>query len=438
MSCACAHVPEGATEGVFSVDASSLTFGRGAMGEIGALAKSLGMRRVALFTDRGVAKLAIFDCARKALASAGIDFGVYDEVRVEPTDASFLAATRFASEGKFDGYVSVGGGSSIDTCKAALLSATYPGDLMTWFNRPVGAGTAIPGPLPPHIACPTTSGTGSELTGIAVCDVLSLHAKTGIASRRLRPTLAVIDPDATDTLPGSIVAASGFDVLCHALESFTARPFSSRPVSVDPLLRPMSQGQNPWSDLGSREALRLGAAYLVRAVNDATDKVAREQIMWAATLAGLAFGNAGVHLPHAMAYAVAGQVKQFRMPGYPDAEPMVPHGISVVASAPEAFRYTAPAGAPRHLESAVLLGASPDVLRDASPTAAGDVLAGALERMMKDAHVPIGLRALGYTVADVRALVAGTIVQKRLLDNAPCTIAEAEVDAVFRAAVSRP
>jgi alcohol dehydrogenase class IV len=437
MSSACAHVPEGATEGVFSVDASSLTFGRGAIAEVGALCKSLGMRRVGLFTDRGVAKLAIFERARASLAAAAIDVAVYDEVRVDPTDASFLAAARFAAEGKLDGYVSVGGGSSIDTCKAALLSATYPGDLMTWFNRPVGAGTPIPGPLPPHIACPTTSGTGSELTGIAVCDVLSLHAKTGIASRRLRPTLAVIDPDATDTLPASVVAASGFDVLCHALESFTARPYSSRPLSLDPLLRPMSQGQNPWSDLGSREALRLGAKYLVRAVNDATDAVAREQIMWAATLAGLAFGNAGVHLPHAMAYAVAGQVKGFRMPGYPDAEPMVPHGISVVASAPEAFRFTGPAGAPRHLESAVLLGASPDVLGDAAPTAAGDVLAAALERMMRDANVPVGLRALGYVTADVDALVAGTIVQKRLLDNAPCPIVEADLDAVFRAAVTR-
>jgi hydroxyacid-oxoacid transhydrogenase len=438
MSCACAHVPEGATEGVFSVDASSLTFGRGAIRDVGALAGGLGMRRVALFTDRAVAKLEIFERARASLAAAGVDFSVYDEVRVEPTDASFFEAARFAAEGKFDGYVSVGGGSTIDTCKAALLSATYPRDLMAWFNRPVGAGTPIPGPLPPHIACPTTSGTGSELTGIAVCDVLSLHAKTGIASRRLRPTLAVIDPDATATLPSNVVAASGFDVLCHALESFTARPFSSRPLCPDPSLRPMSQGSNRWSDLGGREALRLGAKYLVRAVRDATDTVAREKIMWAATLAGLAFGNAGVHLPHAMAYAVAGQVKDFRMPGYPDAEPLVPHGISVVASAPEAFRFTAPAGAARHLESAVFLGASANEVRDATPSAVGDLLASALERLMRAAGVPIGLRALGYAPADVGALVAGTIVQKRLLDNAPCPIAEADLDAIFLAAVTRP
>jgi alcohol dehydrogenase class IV len=437
MSCACAHVPEGATEGVFSVDASSLTFGRGAIREVGALARGLGMRRVGLFTDRSVGKLELFASARASLTAAGVDFAVYDEVRVEPTDASFVAAAGFAAAGGFDGYVSVGGGSSIDTCKAALLAATYPGDLVRWFNRPVGAGTPIPGPLPPHIACPTTSGTGSELTGIAVCDVLSLHAKTGIASRRLRPTLAVIDPDATATLPASVVAASGFDVLCHALESFTARPFSSRPLSADPWLRPMSQGQNPWSDLGSREALRLGAKYLVRAVQDATDAVAREKIMWAATLAGLAFGNAGVHLPHAMAYAVAGQVKDFRMPGYPAAEPMVPHGISVVASAPEAFRFTAPAGTARHLESALLLGASADEVRDGGTTPPGDVLAGALERLMRLAGVPIGLAALGYGPADVSALVGGTIVQKRLLDNAPCPIDEADLEAVFRAAVTR-
>jgi alcohol dehydrogenase class IV len=199
----------------------------------------------------------------------------------------------------------------------------------------------------------------------------------------------------------------------------------------------MSQGQNPWSDLGSREALRLGAKYLVRAVQDATDAVAREKIMWAATLAGLAFGNAGVHLPHAMAYAVAGQVKDFRMPGYPDAEPMVPHGISVVASAPEAFRFTAPAGTARHLESALLLGASADEVRDGGTTPPGDVLAGALERLMRLAGVPIGLAALGYGPADVSALVGGTIVQKRLLDNAPCPIDDADLEAVFRAAVTR-
>src|SRR5204863_8240267 len=179
-----------------------------------------------LFSDRGVAKLAIVQRARQSMKRANVDVRIYEDVRVEPTDASFQVAARFAVEGRFDGYVSLGGGSAIDTCKAALLYATYPADFLAYVNKPVGEGRPVPGVLPPHVACPTTAGTGSELTGIAVCDVLALHAKTGIASRRLRPTHAVVDPDATDTLPGSVVAASGFDVLCHALESFTARAFA--------------------------------------------------------------------------------------------------------------------------------------------------------------------------------------------------------------------
>jgi hydroxyacid-oxoacid transhydrogenase len=293
-----------------------------------------------------VAKLPIVAATLASIRAAGVDVALFDETRVEPTDASFLRAAAFAREGRFDGYVSVGGGSVIDTCKAAALYATYPADLLTYVNAPIGEGRAIPGPLPPHIACPTTAGTGSECTGIAVFDYLALAAKTGIASRRLRPTLALIDPSATHSLPASVVAAAGFDVLSHAIESFTARPFTVRPRPAGPAARPMSQGRNPWSDLGSLEALRISGRTLVRAVVDAGDHEAREALAWAATLAGIAFGNAGVHLPHAMSYAVAGLVRDYRCPGYPDEEPMVPHGISVVTprrcSAPP--RTPAPSG----------------------------------------------------------------------------------------------
>jgi alcohol dehydrogenase class IV len=288
--------------------------------------------------------------------------------------------------------------------------------------------------LPPHIACPTTSGTGSELTGIAVCDVLALSAKTGIASRRLRPTLAVIDPDATATLPGTVVAASGFDVLCHALESYTARPFVERARSSAPADRPMSQGRNPWSDLGSAEALRLGGAYLVRAVRDASDHEAREKLMWAATLAGVAFGNAGVHVPHAMAYAVAGLVRDFRMAGYPDGEPLVPHGVSVIVNAPATFRWTAKSHPERHLDAAAWLG---EDLRGASTADAGEILASRLLRLMHDAGIPQCLGALGYTNGDVPDLVGATRVQRRLLDNAPLPTGDAELEHLFRESLER-
>jgi len=432
MTCAHGWAEIANAESVFTIEASQITFGRGAIAEVGALAAASQPKRVALFTDRRVAAQPIVAAARASLAKAKIDYAVYDEVKVEPTDASFLAAARFAKEGGFDAYVSVGGGSVMDTCKAAILYATYPADFLTYVNKPVGAGTPIPGPLPPHIACPTTCGTGSELTGIAVCDVLALSAKTGIASRRLRPTFAVIDPDATRSLPPSVVAASGFDVLCHAVESFTARPFVTRAHAETPLVRPMSQGRNPWSDVGSIEALRLGGAHLVRAVTDASDDEAREKLSWAATLAGVAFGNAGVHVPHAMAYAVAGLVRDFRMPGYPPAEPMIPHGVSVVVSAPAALAATATAAPKRHLEAAALLG---EDVRGAGDDDAGALLARALERLMRATNVPVGLSAVGYREADVDALTAGTIVQARLLDNAPLPLDRDRVSAIFRRAL---
>ena len=296
------------------------------------------MTRVALFSDAGVARLPFFDTARRSLASAGLDVVTYTDVRVEPTDVSFQDAARFAAEAKPDGYVSVGGGSVIDTAKAANLYATHPADFLAYVNKPVGEGEPVPGPLTPHIACPTTSGTGSEVTGMAIFDLLAMEAKTGIASPALRPTEALIDPDCTDSLPGEVVACSGLDVLSHALESYTARPHTRRAVSDPPNLRPMSQGANPWSDLGCREALRLLGGHLERAVNDPSDREAREQTMWAATLAGIAFGNAGVHIPHAMAYAVAGQVRDFHPAGYPGPESLVPHGMAVIVNAPSVFR----------------------------------------------------------------------------------------------------
>ena len=427
MGCCHGYGVIAGNEDVFSVDTSAITFGAGALAEAGASVAGLGCKRVALFTDRTLAALEPVARVRASLVAAGLDVVFYDEVRVEPTDASFLAAAAFATEGRFDGYVSVGGGSVMDTCKAALLYATYPAPLEAYVNAPLGEGRAVPGPLPPHVACPTTCGTGSECTGIAVFDWLARKAKTGIASRRLRPTLALVDPTVTATLPAAVVAASGFDVLCHAIESYTARPYTARAKPGSPALRPMSQGRNPWSDVGALEALTLGGRFLVRAVRDASDVEARSELAWAATLAGIAFGNSGVHVPHAMSYAVSGLVRDFRMPGYPD-EPLVPHGVSVVVNAPAVVRFTASSSPERHLTAAAALGADVD---GAGPGEVGDLLAEALAKLMRDADVPNGLRAVGYSDSDLDALVAGTTGQKRLLDNAPRTVTEDDLRGLF-------
>jgi alcohol dehydrogenase class IV len=414
----------------FTVDASRVTFGRGALAEVGERARAAGIRRAALFTDRTLRALPWFEEVCASLEAAGVDVAVFDAVAIEPTDGSFEEAARFAVDARVDGYISLGGGSVIDTCKAANLLATHPAPLRTYVNAPAGDARPVPGPLAPHLACPTTSGTGSEVTGIAIFDWLALQAKTGIVSPRLRPTEAIVDPRCARTMPREVVAASGMDVLCHALESYTARPYTQRAAPVSPIARPMSQGANPWSDLGCREALRLLGMYLVRAVADASDDEAREQVMWAATLAGIAFGNAGVHAPHAMAYAVAGRVREdFRPAGYPDA-PLVPHGMAVAVNAPAVFRATGVLSPMRHLEAARLLGA---ISNDSD--AAGELLAGVVIKLMRAIGIPNGIAGVGYNAADIATLVDGTLPQQRLLANAPCDMTRLVLTGLFEGAL---
>jgi len=419
-------------ESVYAVEAPPIRFGPGVHREIGEDTRALGLSRVAVFTDPGVARLEAVPTVTRSLADAGVDAVVYDEVHVEPTDGSFEAAARFAAEGHFDGFVSVGGGSVIDTCKAANLYATWPAELMTYVNAPLGAAQPVPGPLRPHIACPTTAGTGSECTGIAVFDILGQRVKTGIAARALRPTLALVDPRVTHTLPAAVVAASGFDVLSHALESYTAIPFTRRPAPARPALRPMSQGANPYSDIGSLEALGLCGRYLVRAAADTSDHEAREGMMFAATLAGIAFGNAGVHIPHGMSYSVAGLVRDFRPEGYPPDEPLCPHGMSVIVDGPAVFRRTASAAPERHLEGARRLGAP---LNGAGTADAGEALAEHLIGMMRATGMPNGISGVGYGEDDIPALAAGAFAQQRLLQNAPVHVTEEDLQRLYREAL---
>ena len=324
--------------------------------------------------------------------------------RVEPTDESFQEAIRFATEGGFDAFVAVGGGSTIDTAKAANLYSTFPAEFLDYVNPPIGKGLPVPGALKPLIAVPTTAGTGSETTGVAIFDQASLHAKTGIAHRRLKPTLGLIDPENTRSQPAAVAASAGLDVLSHALESYTAIPFLQRPHPERPILRPAYQGSNPISDLWSLEALRLVARYLVRAVENPSDDEARSSMLLAASYAGVGFGNAGVHLPHGMSYPVSGMVRSFRPEGYAVDHPMIPHGMSVILNAPAVFRFTALACPQRHLDAAAILGA--DVSR-AKLQDAGQILAERIIHFMQRLHIPNGLRAVGYSGDDIPALVKG-------------------------------
>lgn len=404
-------------EFAFELAASHIRFGPGATREVGADIADLRLKSALVFTDPNLRNLPPVSAVLESLEANGIAFQLYDRVRVEPSDQSLAEASRFASSNDYDAIVAVGGGSVIDTAKAANLYACYPADLLEYVNPPVGKGTPVPGALKPLIAIPTTAGTGSETTGVAIFDYKPLRAKTGIAHRRLKPTLGIVDPENTASLPGAVAASSGIDVLCHAIESWTAASYTSRPRPERPLLRPAYQGANPISDLWSCEALRLAARYIRRAAADPSDMEARSSMLLAASYAGIGFGNAGVHLPHGMSYPVSGLNRGYRAPGYDAVDhPLVPHGISVIINAPAVFRFTAQANPERHLEAARILGA--DVSR-AKLSDAGAILSDCLIQIMHDLNLPTRLSELGYTASDIPDLVAGTLPQHRVTKLSP-------------------
>jgi alcohol dehydrogenase class IV len=413
------------TETVFTYGAPGLKFGPGAADEIGHDLAQLGVERVLLVTDAGVAATGHPARIAERMGDRGLAVTAYDRVHVEPTDASMDDAIAFARDaGPFDAVVAVGGGSAIDTAKAVNLLLTNPGELMDYVNAPVGRAVAPVHPLLPLVAVPTTTGTGSESTTICVLDVLSLHVKTGISHPRLRPTLAVVDPRLTMSQPAMVTAAAGMDILCHALESWTARWYADFDAK-QPEQRVPYCGANPIADLWSEKALSLLAGAFRTAVKDGADEAAREQMALAATFAGLGFGNAGVHIPHANAYPIAGRVRDYRPEGYPPGEPIVPHGMAVALTAPEAFRFTFEASPERHLRAARLL----------DPAADGDgpdLLAEVLTTLMRDIGLPPGLAAVGYGEADVDDLVAGALQQQRLLATAPRDVTAEDLAGIVR------
>ena len=418
----------------FEMATSSIRYGVGVTREVGMDLADLGVKNALVVMDPVIGKLPPGDVVRNSLDAAGVKFTVYDRVRVEPTDESFLDAINFARQGNYDGIVAVGGGSTIDTAKAVNLYVTYPPEeFLDYVNPPIGKGLPVPGPLKPLIAIPTTAGTGSETTGVTIFDFMKMHAKTGIANRRLKPTLGLLDPENTRTMPGSVAASSGLDILSHAIESFTAIPFTSRPMPESPRLRPAYQGSNPISDIWSLASLDIVNRYLIRASNDPGDDEARGKMILAASYAGVGFGNAGVHLPHGMSYPVSGHVKSWVAPGYSKDHPLVPHGFSVILNAPAVFRFTASSNPERHLQAAAALGANVSGVKAAD---AGKVLADRITWFMRQLNTPNGLKAIGYSSSDIPVLVEGTLPQHRVTKLSPRPASPEDLARLFEDAMT--
>jgi alcohol dehydrogenase class IV len=416
-------------ETVFTLEATPVKFGPGAVDDAGWELKRLGVERALLVTDPRLAAAGIPDRVRESVEAEGIEVVVYDRARVEPTVDSLQEACDFALDAEVDGFVSVGGGSSIDTAKVSNLIVSHPAEVMAYVNPPVGEGRKPPSPLLPHLAIPTTSGSGSEATTVAVLDIPDLKVKSGISHRYLRCTQAIVDPELTRTLPAQVTSSAGLDVVCHAAESFLSKPYDTRPRPESPDDRPPYQGANPVADVWSAKAMEYGGRYLRRAVADGDDTEARGFMMLSATMAGVGFGSAGVHIPHACAYPIAGLKHEYSAPGYPDDHPFVPHGHSVIVTAPAAFRFTYEGDPERHHHAAELLLGQP--LENPGP----DSLPDALRDLMRDVDAPSGVAELGYTEDDVPDIVAGALKQQRLLDVAPLQPSEDDLAHIVNASM---
>ena len=413
-------------ETVFTMEATPIKYGRGAAEEVGWEVRRLRMNRVMLVSDPGVIQAGITGRIVELIEAEGVEVEVWDRSRVEPTADSLQAAADFARDGEFDGFVAVGGGTSIDTAKVSDLIATHGGEIMDYVNAPVGEGRKPPSPLKPLLAVPTTAGTGAEATTVAILDVPDQRVKTGISHQFLRPDRGLVDPLLTLSMPPEVTSSCGLDVVCHAAESFLSKPYDARPKPDSPDDRPPYQGSNPIADMWSGKALEFGGRFLRRAVRDGEDVEARGAMMLGASLAGVGFGSAGVHIPHACAYPIAGLKHEWQPPGYPSDHPFVPHGWSVIVTAPAAFRFTYDAMPERHKEVAELLTGEKIEKPDEN------TLPAILINLMKDVGAPSGVRELGYTEDDIDALVEGAMKQQRLLVGSPKEVKEEDLAAILR------
>ncbi len=403
-------------ETAFTMNTSSIKYGLGVTREVGFDMRRLGANRVMVVTDPNLTNSEPVSITLEALQEENMEAILFNKVRVEPTDNSVKDAIRFAIEGKFDGFIGVGGGSSIDTAKVANLYSTYPADFLAYVNQPIGQGLPVPGPLKPMIAIPTTAGTGSETTGVAIFDLEAMRAKTGIAHRALRPVMGIVDPNNTRTVPNIIAASCGFDVLCHALESITALPYNKRPAPESLELRPSYQGANPISHLWASKAIEMVSKNIERVVQDPTNDDARAEMILAATFAGIGFGNAGVHLAHGMSYPVSGMVREYKPAGINLEHPIIPHGMCVVLTSPAVFRFTAKTDPELHLFAAQLMGVDRSTVDKKD---AGEIIATEIIKLMQATGMPNGLLEVGYGPDDIEELVQGTLPQHRVTKLSP-------------------
>jgi hydroxyacid-oxoacid transhydrogenase len=401
-------------DNVFCLRFVPVKFGLGAVTEIGYDLKEFNAKKVLIITDSFLHKQTkVVDQVIEYIKHVNIEVDVWDGVEPEPSEESIIEGIKYASGKGFDVYIGLGGGSSLDTAKLINLYTTHStNDFRDYFAPPIGKGKPIPGPIRPLIAVPTTAGTGSEVTGVAVVTFKTDKGivKFGLSHKYLVPNLAVLDPLLTIDLPPTVTANTGMDAFMHAVEAYTAKPYNTREKPEDPTKRPVYQGSNIVTDALAEKAIYLIGKYLVKAYANGWDLEARTNMLLAAHIAGIAFANAGVHIPHALSYSIAGLA-------YERKKLKVPHGLAVTLPAPATFKVIC-----RYIPEKCSKIA--ELLKDLIPegvTKPEDVSTAIIE-MMKLLNLPNGLSELGITEEDVNRIAEETLIQKRLLAQSPVSV----------------
>jgi alcohol dehydrogenase class IV len=357
--------------------AGQLTFGRGAVGQIGELAARRQLRRVLLVTDANLVAAGIETQVRASLQAAGLD------VQTFATEA----ARRFVPQA----ILGLGGGSNIDVAKFAAVLYTHGGRPRDYFGF-----DHVPGPVVPLICVPTTAGTGSEVSHAAVLTDAANQLKVSSQSNYLRPVLAVVDPALTDGCPRRVTADAGIDALTHAIEAYTAVDYETLPLA--PGETSPYEGRFPITDGLAEQAIALIGRHLVAAVQDGNQAQARDGMALAATLAGLAFSNAGVALVHALEYPIGGAVH-------------CTHGAGNGLLLPYVMRFNLPARTKASAQIARLLG---EPTAGLSEEQAAQCAVAAVERIRRQIGIPERLRDLGVRADQLPVFAEKAFAIRRL------------------------
>ncbi|SHJ05642.1 iron-containing alcohol dehydrogenase [Desulfofundulus thermosubterraneus] len=375
--------------------AGTIITGRGSLGRIAGEVKNLGATKILLVTDPVLLKTGLVDKVKEALAPTGLEIGLFSEVEPEPRLQVVTKCQEAIKEGGYDLLVAVGGGSSMDVAKAASILMTNPGTIKDYLGV-----NLVPNPGIPVIAVPTTAGTGSEVTPIAILSDVDEQLKKGVVSPYLLPKVAIVDPELTVTMPPHITAATGMDALTHAVEAY---------ISVN---------ATTITDTLALEAIRLIARHLRTAVANGEHMEARENMAMASLLAGIAFANAGVAAVHALAYPLGAQFH-------------IPHGVANAVLLPYVMESNLLGALPRFKIMALAMGEKVEELPDRE---AADKFIEAIKQLSTDIRIPLHLRDLGVTAEAIPDMAEGAIKVTRLLANNPRKLTVDDIREIYERA----